>query len=571
MAEAGPITDELVGTTIDGRYLVSRLIGRGGMGKVYEADHVGLGKRVAIKFVSDADADRDQRARFRQEARAASRITHENVIQIFDVGADGRRDYLVMEYVEGHDLDAVLRDGVLPPARAIAIAQQMLRGLHACHAAGIVHRDIKPSNIRLTNDQDFVKIMDFGISKSLRANVAQTDTGAGRVIGTPEFMAPEQIVDGEVDHRADLFAVGATLYAMLAGTPPFSGTSFTQRVETRAAPPPSIAELRAGLPASLVDAITRALDPDPANRFADAIAFANALGDGAGIAAARSEAPTRKSAPPKRESRTAFAPTQAAEVVPTPRRRPWLLVAGLVVVAAAAVIAAIVTRAPAPIIVVATPDAGPVVDAIALAPVDAPAVDAVAIAPADASAPPDAAIPRAPSRPPAKVTDLPAGTVIAVEPKGKPCDCEFIVKGLTDRACTTLRKEPRCECKAGSTTSLCPFPIFVVDRGVHMPDGSTSGTMFCVDRTREECDPSVKDMPASCSAGARVATHGAACSGYRSGMTASDPKLDGTYTCSLCDPKPTNPKFYGKTGDQCVGYSRYTGQKVTGALRCYGP
>jgi serine/threonine protein kinase len=262
VAEAGPITDELVGTTIDGRYLVSRLIGRGGMGKVYEADHVGLGKRVAIKFVSDADADRDQRARFRQEARAASRITHENVIQIFDVGADGRRDYLVMEYVEGRDLDAVLRDGVLPPARAIAIAQQMLRGLHACHAAGIVHRDIKPSNIRLTNDQDFVKIMDFGISKSLRANVAQTDTGAGRVIGTPEFMAPEQIVDGEVDHRADLFAVGATLYAMLAGTPPFSGTSFTQRVETRAAPPPSIAELRAGLPSSLVDAITRALDPE---------------------------------------------------------------------------------------------------------------------------------------------------------------------------------------------------------------------------------------------------------------------------------------------------------------------
>ena len=95
--------------------------------------------------------------------------------------------------------------------------------------------------------------------------------------------------------------------------------------------------------------------------------------------------------------------------------------------------------------------------------------------------------------------------------------------------------------------------------------------MFCVDRTREDCDPSTKTMLASCSAGARVAIHGASCSGYRSGMTASDPKLDGTYTCSLCDTKLTNPKFYGKTGDQCVGYSRYTGQKVTGALRCSGP
>src|SRR5678816_930655 len=232
------IRDRLVGTTIDGRYLISAVLGRGGMGRVYAAEHTGLGKRFALKFVSGASATREQRARFRHEARAASQVVHENVVQIFDVGVDEvGRDFIVMEYVEGRDLGEVIGEGPLPLARALAIADQILRGLHVVHEAGIVHRDIKPANIRLTNNADRVKIIDFGIAKSMRSEAAQTETDTGQVIGTPQFMAPEQIIDDPVDRRADLYAVGATLYAMLAGQPPFPSTSLTQRI---AAPLPPI-------------------------------------------------------------------------------------------------------------------------------------------------------------------------------------------------------------------------------------------------------------------------------------------------------------------------------------------
>jgi serine/threonine-protein kinase len=565
IADDGAATDDLVGTTVDERYLVTRLLGRGGMGKVYEADHVGLGKRVAIKFVSDADADREQRARFRQEARAASRIVHENVIQIFDVGADAGRDYLVMEYVEGRDLDAAIGEGVLPPARAIAIAQQILRGLHACHAAGIVHRDIKPSNIRLTNDHDFVKIMDFGISKSTHAHVAQTDTGTGRVIGTPEFMAPEQILDRDVDHRADIFAVGATLFAMLAGRPPFSGTSFTQRVNAMALAPPPIDQLRGGLPPSLVAAITRALAPDPADRFPSALAFADALQDGAVIAGARADAATR----PARV--TAFAPTATAPsaTAPSPaapsHRRAWMLIVAFLVLAIAAggVTAWIIAgRTPAENRAVAVAiDAAPAVDAPIRLPIDAQ----IALVPIDAAIA-DAA-PRKKSQP----RELPAGTVIAVENKGKPCRCDFkTAKGSIDTACTTKRKEPRCRCLSTKDRSrdLCPQLITVTDEGKIQPDGKRGGQMNCVDRTRSECNPLDKAMPASCLLRYQVATQDAACSGFVPGQKDGDTPLPGTYDCSICDWHPDRPKFYGKTGDQCVGYSP-AGDKVTGTLKCW--
>src|ERR1700733_7149054 len=190
-------TDPLIGQTIDGRYFVRRWLGRGGMGTVYEADHVGLDKRVAIKFLSHDDADRDASARFRREARAASRVIHEHVVQIFDVGSDAGRDYIVMEFLDGRDLRQQLAGaGPLDPMRAIAIARQMLYGLHAIHEAGIIHRDIKPANVLLTTRDDVVKIMDFGISKSI--HVAETLTGTGKVIGTPQYMAPEQLADAAI-------------------------------------------------------------------------------------------------------------------------------------------------------------------------------------------------------------------------------------------------------------------------------------------------------------------------------------------------------------------------------------
>ena len=355
--DGGPAAaaDPLLGKTIDSRYLVRRLLGRGGMGAVYEADHVGLDKRIAIKFVTNVGADRDQRARFRQEARAASKIVHENVVQIFDVGVDGDGlDYIVMEYVDGRDLQSVLRaEGALEPARAIAIACQVLHGLHASHAVGIVHRDIKPANVLLAGDDELVKIMDFGIAKSVHAHVAQTDTGTGRVIGTPQYMAPEQLADEPVDRRADVYAVGVTLYAMLAGEVPFAGTSFTKRLEALARPAPSLAEARPDLPPALTAAVARALAASPDDRFPDAAAFADALAGAAVetpiVAGARArvdsaEAETRDSGPkrrnlppshpaPTRESRNAAA-SPAAD-----KRRSQLpiVVAGVGVVAAAIV------------------------------------------------------------------------------------------------------------------------------------------------------------------------------------------------------------------------------------------
>src|ERR1700733_7016881 len=157
-------TDPLIGQTIDGRYFVRRWLGRGGMGTVYEADHVGLDKRVA---------------------------------QISDAGSDPGRDYIVMEFLDGRDLRQQLAAaGPLDPMRAIAIARQMLYGLHAIHEAGIIHRDIKPANVLLTTRDDVVKIMDFGISKSI--HVAETLTGTGKVIGTPQYMAPEQLADAAI-------------------------------------------------------------------------------------------------------------------------------------------------------------------------------------------------------------------------------------------------------------------------------------------------------------------------------------------------------------------------------------
>ena len=298
--------DQRIGTTIDERYLVRRFIGRGGMGEVYEADHVGLDRPVAIKFVTGAS--KSSLARFRREARVASKIAHEHVVQIFDVGADAGVDFIVMEYVEGRDLDTLLRaEGRLAPERATAIARQMLAGLDAIHRGGILHRDIKPANIVLTTrgaDRDFVKIMDFGISRSVD-DTGVTATGA--VVGTPQFIAPEMLHGGPVDHRADLYAVGVTLYIMLAGETPFPDVPFEQLVALQVTTIPArLDTVRTDLPPPLVEAVVRALDTSPERRFPDALAFADALASPHSHDAATVDAlgPTRTAArPPVRRVR----------------------------------------------------------------------------------------------------------------------------------------------------------------------------------------------------------------------------------------------------------------------------
>jgi serine/threonine protein kinase len=276
--QVAPPDDLMLGRTIDGRYVLRRHLGRGGMGAVYAADHVGLHRTVAIKFLTHR-GDPVQAERFRREARAASQISHEHVVQVFDVGTtDDGIDYIVMEYVDGTDLQQVLAGGALDPARAVSIARQMALGLHAIHSAGIIHRDVKPANVLLaaTRDgHDFVKLTDFSIAKSVRESEPLTATGVA--VGTPQFMAPEQFLGESLD-QADLYAVGVTLYLMLTGCVPFGAKTPARlaRMHVNDAPI-RIEAIRPGLPRALVDLVGRALEKAPQARFETALDLAAAL------------------------------------------------------------------------------------------------------------------------------------------------------------------------------------------------------------------------------------------------------------------------------------------------------
>lgn len=580
VAEA--VDDDLIGKTIDGRYLVLELLGRGGMGKVYAAEHVGLGKRVAIKLISDADADRDQRARFRREARAASKIAHENVVQIFDVGVDDNRDYIAMEHVEGRDLDDVLRDGPMPIARAIGIARQLLRGLAAVHEAGIIHRDVKPGNVRVVGG-GAVKLMDFGIAKPLRAgaasggNVTRTDTG--QVVGTPQFMAPEQFLDGGIDHRADLYAVGATLYTMLAGEYPFSADSFTQRIA--AAAPRPIAELRDNVPGSIIAAVDRALARDPAERFADAAAFEAALAEGGDAVAAKQEAPTVRASQRRVDPQPAQAPAPAVGATRARSLVPVVIGLSVLLALATTLIVVLAVRTPETKQVAVVP-----ADATATSvDVSSPTIDTAIASPdqavaLDPSPPLDAASTTPTRKPP---TPIPTSTTPASGtffPTGLPgdrkaCTCQFKTEtGSISGACVRKRDAYRCTCKYKGDM-VCPQVITVVNDRARQPDGSKQGWMLCLDRTKPDpaCDPLLDKRPERCSLyhvtqRAGIPADRSDCRGYVSGLTADDPQVTGKWSCSICDNALLAPAHIGKTGDTCTGFDGSTGKAVTGILRC---
>ncbi|MEP6863658.1 MAG: serine/threonine-protein kinase, partial [Deltaproteobacteria bacterium] len=218
--KSGPLgtgTSELIGTLLLDRFLVTKQIGQGGMGAVYEATHTLINKRVAVKVLLEKYAQREQIVtRLKKEATLASSIRNEHIIDITDIGntADGRT-FVVMEYLEGESLaECLAREHELPEQRTLRIASQAASALAAAHAKGIVHRDIKPENLFLLqrNNADFVKVVDFGISKSLRASTeeeaAQRLTQTGMVLGTPLYMSPEQARgDEDLDHRVDIYAL----------------------------------------------------------------------------------------------------------------------------------------------------------------------------------------------------------------------------------------------------------------------------------------------------------------------------------------------------------------------------
>jgi serine/threonine protein kinase len=264
-----------VGQVIDGRYRISELIGEGGMGKVYLAEHVEIGKRVAIKVLHPTYSRMpDLVERFRREARAASKIGHPHIVDVTDSGTtrDGSV-YFVMEYLEGVELGSVIeREGALEVARALRIATMICRALSAAHAAGIIHRDLKPENVFLTireGSADFAKVLDFGIAKTTEAEEARDRrlTSPGMAMGTPEYMAPEQAAGRAADERCDVYALGAILYEMLTGVPPYQGDNFMEILTKKATldPVPPM-QLRSSIPDAVSELVMRAMARNPDDR-----------------------------------------------------------------------------------------------------------------------------------------------------------------------------------------------------------------------------------------------------------------------------------------------------------------
>jgi eukaryotic-like serine/threonine-protein kinase len=263
-----------------GRYRIETLLGTGAMGEVYRAHDPAIDRLVAIKVVRPelvaGSGGPQLLERFRREARAAGRRFHPNIVAIWDFGDDNGTPFLVMELVEGQSLDQLIKSsGPLAQDRSVGIITQVLSALGFAHASGIVHRDIKPSNIMvLSGDQ--VKVADFGIARL----EASEFTIVGDLLGTPAYMAPEQLSGGSIDHRTDLFATGVILFEMLTGVKPFRGKSITEIMsfmETRG--PEDIRALNPAIPEAMKQVIAKSLAFEPTQRYADAAAFSKAVAD----------------------------------------------------------------------------------------------------------------------------------------------------------------------------------------------------------------------------------------------------------------------------------------------------
>jgi serine/threonine-protein kinase len=292
----------VVGTVVGGRYFVRRLCGEGGMGRVYEAEHTDIGKRVALKILHPAYSQTpDLVERLRREARAASKISHPNVVDVTDSGTtpDGAF-FFVMEYLEGIELgELIYKEGKLDLRRALHISGQICRALQAAHEVNVIHRDLKPENVLILSrdgQKDFVKVLDFGIAKSGADGDEEEGEGKGgkgprrlthpgMTMGTPEYMAPEQAAGRPADPRSDVYAAGGLLYEMLSGKPPYEGNNFMEILHKKATTvPAALSTLRDDVPATLDALITRTLAKDPATRPQSMEELGRALLDLGGMA-----------------------------------------------------------------------------------------------------------------------------------------------------------------------------------------------------------------------------------------------------------------------------------------------
>ncbi|HEY6175421.1 MAG TPA: serine/threonine-protein kinase, partial [Kofleriaceae bacterium] len=334
----------MLGQTLGNYNVVSR-IGEGGMGAVYLARHVTLGRPAAIKVLHPSlSSNEDMVNRFFNEARAATAVRNPGIVEVFDFGIlDDGSAYLVMEYLEGESLGARIRRGRLPVAATMTIVRAISRALGAAHEQGIVHRDLKPDNVFLVPDPDQpsgerVKLLDFGIAKlaPIPGDISQTRTGV--LMGTPTYMAPEQCRGaGSVDHRADLYALGCVAYQMMCGQPPFVSDGAGDLIARHLyfAPQP-LRSVRPEIPADVDDLVLWLLQKEPAARpasAADLVRAIDALAAGGVPGVMQTQPPTRFSAPnfaPVVDTTLRGAASTVATAsgeAPKPRRVP--LIAGI--------------------------------------------------------------------------------------------------------------------------------------------------------------------------------------------------------------------------------------------------
>ena len=339
-------SDSLIGRVMAERYHILKRIGEGGMGRVYLGEHVKMNRQCAIKVMSPALVnDHESAARFAREASNAARIIHPNVAAVFDYGESEGLVYLVMEYVEGEPLARILaREAPLAVDRALDLGRQIADGLGSAHELGIVHRDLKPDNILVSRNKagrEVAKVVDFGIAKAIQENAGDALTRTGLVIGTPEFMSPEQLLGDPIDARSDLYALGCILHLMLTAAPPFAAPTREQMIKRRLSEEaPHIQHLDPGLPDSLDRVVNRLLARSPGERYASAAEVRDALaGNHVRRSAAdvppRMPAATPRSAPTQAFESAALAPTEQTEQARRPRGRRMVLAGLLLAVAVA--------------------------------------------------------------------------------------------------------------------------------------------------------------------------------------------------------------------------------------------
>jgi serine/threonine-protein kinase len=459
--------DPLLGRVIADRFRIVGLIARGGMGKVYRAEQAPLGRLCAVKVLNpnySGDADPEFHRRFFREASTASKITHPNSVTIFDYGrTDDDVYYMAMEYLEGQTLHHALREGgVMHEERVGRIAQQICRALREAHATGVIHRDLKPANIFLTrhgDDDDFVKVLDFGLVKHIGERPEEQLTQTGLFMGSPKYMAPEQIQGGQVDARTDIYSLGIILYEMLAGKVPFErATSVNILMAHVGEPPPPMREVNPNLQCSpaFEDLVMRCIAKDPDQRFSSmdevlqwikrAHGTSSMTGQLAAVNVTGPFPPASSNRPPPVSASGSMAPQIAPSVIsgshtppgyrllrtsehaildgfePRPRSKAWIALGVLVAAAVGGGMGMLLFRMTAPEPTVAMPSSAP------------PAVSAEPPAAAPSSSAPTAP-PLAPrvieSAVPLKVLTDPTGATVRDETEVSGCDtpCDLPLKG----------------------------------------------------------------------------------------------------------------------------------------------